>query len=85
MFSGDTYNQRRDGERLKAQLITVFNLMQDGKWRTLQQIETAVGAPQASVSARLRDLRKPKFGEHTVLRRYIGCGLYAYRLEVNLF
>lgn len=85
MFGGATYNAKQDGERLKAQLTAVYHAMQDGKWRTLAQIETLVGAPQPSVSARLRDLRKEKFGAHTVSRKYIGCGLYAYRLEVNLF
>jgi len=41
-----------------------------------------VQAPEASVSARLRDLRKAKFGGYRVERQRVreGRGLYHYRL-----
>ena len=58
--------------------------MRDGAWRTLDEISVAVGAPPASVSARLRDLRKEKFGAHLVERRSRGergRGLYEYRVR----
>lgn len=82
-FGGETYNKERDEARLKAQVIRVKRLMSDGRWRTLGQIEADTGDPQASVSARLRDLRKPKFGGHLVERRYDGHGLWAYRLTLR--
>lgn len=59
-FGGDTYNPARDRDRLRAQLNRVYALMQDGKWRTLHQIAMITKDPEASVSARLRDLRKPQ-------------------------
>jgi hypothetical protein len=80
MFSGATYNHARDYGRLGAQMLRVFNVMRDGEWRTLADIATATGDPQASVSARLRDLRKERFGGATVERKYRGRGLFAYRL-----
>lgn len=80
-FDGDTIDQERDGERLSRQARTVFNLMRDGKWRTLFAIASWTGEPEASVSARLRDLRKPKFGGYTVDREYIADGVWQYRVR----
>jgi hypothetical protein len=85
-FDGVTFNPALDGARLNKQLQAVFDYMRDGQWRTLGEISEAKGFPQASISARLRDLRKPKFGGHVVSRRHRGeasLGLYEYRLEVQ--
>jgi len=82
-FDGSTYSRERDGSRLTRQAERVKALMADGQWRTLAQISEATGDPQASVSARLRDLRKRRNGGHTVERRHLGDGLYEYRVAVN--
>ena len=79
-FDGHTYVHTRDSSRLGDQMAAVFDLMQDGTWRTLQQIAAAVGAPESSVSARLRDLRKPRFGGHAVNRSYLRDGIHQYQL-----
>jgi hypothetical protein len=47
------------------------------------QISKSTGDPEASVSAQLRHLRKRRFGEHLVERRYCGDGLYEYKLTPN--
>ena len=48
---------------------------------TLREIPDACHAPEASVSARLRDMRKKKFGENTLLaRRSESPGVWLYRL-----
>ena len=44
----------------------------------------ATGDPPESVSAQLRHLRKERFGSHTVEKKYLGDGLYVYRLIVNV-
>ena len=80
-FDGRTYERERDHSRLAAQLGAVKTLMADGEWRTLGGIAAAVDAPQASVSARLRDLRKPKFGGWIVEREYLHNGIWKYRLR----
>lgn len=80
---GSTYDHERDGKRLAAQHGRIFDVMKDGRWRTLSAIALATGDPEASISARLRDLRKPKFGAHTVSREYLGDGLFQYRLLLN--
>lgn len=83
LFDGNTYDPERDEERLKTQLFSVWGLMCDGQWRTLEEISRAVYCPEASVSARLRDFRKRKFGGHTVERAYVDRGLFKYRLIPN--
>jgi hypothetical protein len=79
-FDGVTFEQRRDGERLCAQLMRVWAAMIDGTWHTLPALAEVCGDPQASISARLRDLRKSRFGGHRVERRYVKKGLHEYRL-----
>ncbi len=82
-FDGATYEPSRDHERLTGQKQRIFDLMKDGQWRTLEQISEATDTPQASVSARLRDFRKPKFGGHQVDRYYVEKGLFMYRVIEN--
>jgi hypothetical protein len=79
---GETFDHTRDGKRLNKQMQDIYNLMADGRWRTLTQIASATLHPEPSVSARLRDLRKSKFGGYIVERRFVGRGLYEYRLVV---
>ena len=59
--------------------------MADGAWRTLAHIASVTGDPPASISARLRDFRKPRNGSHTVAaRRVVGApGVFVYRLTIN--
>lgn len=86
-FDGRTFESAFDHDRLTGLLARVYEVMADGKWRTLQEIKSAVGnSSDASISARLRDLRKGRFGAHTVNRRSRGergHGLFEYQLELN--
>jgi hypothetical protein len=81
-FDGATFDVAIDGPRLGTQLADVLNVMRDGGWRTLDEIIRAVGrGTQTGISARLRDLRKPKFGGWTVeSRRRNENGLWEYRI-----
>jgi hypothetical protein len=79
-FHGSTYEPTQDHTRLKTQFHKVFNLMSDGQWRTLVEISESVKGSEAALSARLRDFRK--IG-HTVNRRRIDRGLFAYQLLVR--
>lgn len=79
-FDGATYDEARDGERLARQMGRVRAVMGDGAWHTLPEIASLTGYPEASISARLRDLRKAKFGGHVVERRFAGHGLWQYRV-----
>lgn len=46
--------------------------MADGEWRSLAEIQDITGDPQSSISARLRDLKKEKFGRYKVDKRRRG-------------
>lgn len=82
-FDGVDYQPELDFVRLTGQMEKIYNLMQDGNWRTLRQIATITEAPEASVSAQLRNFRKTRFGAHKVNRIRIENGLYAYQLAVK--
>ena len=84
MFDGDTYSPEQDGVRLRSQLRHVLNLLHShpNQWFTLHELSKRLKAPEASISARLRDLRKPKFGGHHIEAKRIthGRGTWHYRL-----
>lgn len=81
---GETYDVGEDYVRLSRQQLAVYEALTTSPgWWTLRELADAVGASETSVSARLRDLRKPKHGGHTVERKRLEGGLYAYRLLVN--
>lgn len=84
-FDGETYEPEVDHIRLGGQALKVWTVVRDGEWRTLAEIEDECKQPQASVSARLRDFRKKRFGEHTVNRRRVGpdSGLFEYQVIPN--
>ncbi len=80
-FDGADYVPPRDNPRLVPQYERIRNLMLDGVWRTLPQIEAITHDPPASISAQLRHLRKKRFGSYVVERRHLGGGLYEYRVS----
>jgi hypothetical protein len=73
--------------RLSTQLGAVKQVMADGNYRTLEEIAgivyllTGKKATEASISARLRDLRKERFGGYKVDRMSVGAGLFKYRVN----
>jgi len=66
---GGTFDPYTDTDRLNEQSKRVFRLMRDNQWRALHEIAQITGDPEASISARLRDFRKPRFGSLVVNRR----------------
>lgn len=78
-FDGADIDDERDTPRLTGQLARILAYVRDGRWHTLAAISAATGAPEASVSAQLRNARKARFGGHTIKRQHIGVGLYEYR------
>ena len=85
---GPAFNESLDGKRLRNQFKEIFNLMSDGKWRTLAEIEQITGYPQASASADLRHMRKAAFGGHRVdkqRRDTPGHGTWEYRVTPSIW
>lgn len=85
-FNGSDYVPKFDDERLTGQIRRVYETMRDGKWRTLSEIESITGDPQASISAQLRHLRKKRFGAFEIDKRNRGershC-IFEYRLNLH--
>jgi len=87
LFDGRSYEPTRDGDRLNTQLAAVRHVLSDGRWHTTTEISRALAAigifgTETSISSRVRDLRKAKFGAYDVQSRYVEKGLWAYRMEV---
>jgi hypothetical protein len=84
MFDGQTYHADLDQARLTTEFERVKALMADGQWRTLKEIRIGIGGgSEPGISARLRDLRKAKYGAYIVERRRRGnpkAGLWEYRV-----
>lgn len=84
--AGITFDRKRDLSRLNAQAARVYMAMGSGEWLSLSEIHkiicvnTGFKDPEASISARIRDLRKQEFGGFDVPKEYVGKGLWRYRL-----
>lgn len=77
---GETFDRAHDRKRLDGLMARVFSFMNDRQWHAIQEVQEACGGTEASCSARIRDLRKQKFGGYQVSRLRCGHGLYKYRL-----
>ena len=90
VFDGKTFDAEKDGPRLTSEFEAVKRIMHDGRWHTLYELRLRVEAKlkakvsEAGISARVRDLRKTKFGGYTVERRRgeFG-GTHEYRMIVQ--
>jgi hypothetical protein len=81
-FDGATFEPEQDQERLTGQLATVREYMLAIRlWCSLAELHGVLRIPEASISARLRDLRKPKFGSYLVERRRRSPGTFEYRVR----
>ncbi len=78
---GSTFNQEMDSERLLKQSGRVFEFVKSGRWLTLREISDATGDPEASVSARLRDLRRLGLTVHRRRRGDAKRGLHEYSVQ----
>ena len=80
-FDGATYDPARDQARLRRQLGRVFEALADGQWHTLENLKATCGGTEAALSARLRDLRKAKFGHWLIDHRRHDAGFWLYRMR----
>jgi uncharacterized protein (DUF2132 family) len=84
-FDGETYDQPRDQVRLSGQALRVWRVLEDGNWHTLAGIKLKTGDPEASISARIRDFRKVRWGRNVVQAEHVKGGLWRYRLTEEFF
>lgn len=80
-FDGSTIAEDPDApRRLTGQLLRVWECVSAGAWWTLPELARSAQGSEASVSARLRDLRKMG---HVVEREHLGGGVWRYRLVIE--
>lgn len=85
-FGGDTFDKDKDGVRLASALETIRALLTYRfglRVYTLHALARAANCSEASASARLRDLRKPKFGGLNIQKKRDATrpGIWWYWLE----
>lgn len=87
MSEPSLFDGRDDGEgprkdrRLRSQLVRVYESMLYRQWMTLKELAEETGDPEGSISARIRDLRKDRFGGFTVEQKPGSGGTHYYRLR----
>jgi hypothetical protein len=84
-FDGSDVDSEKDNLRLAGQLKVIYDLVKDGKYRTLREIEDETNYPQSSISAQLRNLRKERYGSFNIEKRSRGDrenGLFEYRIVI---
>jgi hypothetical protein len=81
-LGGQETGDGADASRLSRQLDIVATCLGDGSWWTLPSLAERAAASTQSVSARVRDLRKERWGSHTIERRKVvgSVGVYEYRM-----
>jgi hypothetical protein len=91
-FHGAAYAPSLDKARLALQIERIRSYMLGVEWRTLLEIKTALEViyapavfPESSISAQLRNLKKPGYSYRLLRRRRIGvrgpgAGIFEYRL-----
>lgn len=82
-FEGPAYEPALDRERLTRQheKIRDFLLARPGQWFTLRELAEVLHEPEASISAQLRHLRRPRFGAFlTPKRRRDGGAAWEYTI-----
>jgi hypothetical protein len=85
MRNNTGFDSKLDGERLGKQLVSVRTEMlwysHFGHWVTLNEIHDALGYPEASISARLRDLRRLGYVVDKRRRGNPKAGLFEYKVS----
>lgn len=78
-FHGSTFEEKRDGKRLRSLQKAVETVMSDGQWRTLPEIHQIIGrGTETSIYARLNQAQYS--GRFKKERKHIRNGLHQYRL-----
>ena len=90
-FHGSDYVPKEDQTRLTGQIMRLYDLLKEGNWLTLSEMENELNKrhpnhrhPQASLSAQIRNLRRVEFGSHVIIKQTRGDrsrGLFEYRLK----
>jgi hypothetical protein len=84
-FDSGVQLTQADNVRLGAQLRRVLDVMSDGQWWSVPELQAAIVArfgvsdPEPSISAQIRNAKKVKHGAHDVRRIRVG-NVFKFRL-----
>jgi len=70
-FDGLDARTEPDRIRLSGQCLDIYNILLDGKWHTVAEIEQLTGFMGTSISAQIRNLRKDRFGCHDIEKKMV--------------
>jgi hypothetical protein len=79
-FSGADYVPRRDDARLLRQVDHIREIVLSAGWYSVPDIARLTGYSENSVSAQLRNLRKPSHGSYRVEGARFPDGVWRYRV-----
>jgi len=79
--AGQTYWPELDRDRLSKQVRAVLDVLSTGKTFTLRELADAAECPEASASARFRDLRSLNFPVHSERKGKSGTWLYSMKIR----
>lgn len=76
--AGEQKRLTKQLDRVRAHLLNDVGALEDGstQWWTLAELEKELGFPQASISARLRDLRSEGYVIETKVREGVAARMY---------
>jgi len=81
--------EAQDTPRLNEQAMRIYSAMRDLRPWTLREISNQTGDPEASVSARIREIRKylQAGGKGTIIRERVegGNGVHTYVMRLNAY
>lgn len=89
-FHGVTYVASRDRQRLVGLMDRVHTALKEGRKWSLSELKQTCGGGEASISARLRNLKDVRWGGnyegkvrvretgHDIEKEYVGNGLWLY-------
>jgi len=69
----------KEGSRARR----IFDYMSNAGWANLNVVAKEMDIPHSSLTAELRNFRKPKKGSHTVEKKRVSANTYLYRLTPN--
>lgn len=79
-FDGETYDESKDFRRLNSQFEKVKAIMSDGKWWSPYELKALIGGSESGITARIRDLKKERFGAYKIDKRRRTTGTWEYRI-----
>ena len=85
VFRETTFDPVIDRPRLDTLRGRVQETMKDGCWHKLSDLALCCGGSEAGVSARIRELRRPEYGGHNIIKRRVANGgLWEYKFSTEV-